>query len=210
MQKGFRGKLGHVSRGDELERVDASTRDACAFCDSVIAAVILYRLPQVPWVVPSPTPHSLNMSLLSEPPPSVPVIARHSGQQLCLSTPLRTISRPPPSLRPIASRVLEQAHYPCDVTRLLTSEASAFGPNQKRLLAAGSRVGSGSKTSFVHSGVATVVVKKSRGCSLQALLQKPGWVGQLCNDTVVRGTFSCEYILTNNNGESLERLILFL
>ena len=159
-----------------------------------------------------PFPHSplIKYELISEPPPSVPVIARHSGQQLCLSTPLRTISRPPPSLRPIASRVLEQAHHPCDVTRLLTSEAGAFGPNQIRLSAAGSRVGSGSKTSFVHSGVATVVVKKSRGCSLQALLQKPGWVGQLCNDTVVRGTFSCEYILTNNNGESLERLMLFL
>ena len=50
--------------GAGLERVDASTRDACAFCDSVIAAVILHRLPQVPRVVPSPTPYSLNISLL--------------------------------------------------------------------------------------------------------------------------------------------------
>ena len=88
------------------------------------------------------------------------LLAQRSCHQICLvPPPLRTISRPPPSLRPIASRVLEQAHHPCDVTRLLTSEAGAFGLNQKRLSAAGSRVGSGSKTSFVHSGVATVVVK---------------------------------------------------
>ena len=89
------------------------------------------------------------------------LLAQRSCHQICLvPPPLRTISRPPPSLRPIASRVLEQAHHPCDVTRLLTSEAGAFGLNQKRLSAAGSRVGSGSKTSFVHSGVATVVVEK--------------------------------------------------
>jgi hypothetical protein len=53
-------------------------------------------------------------------------------------------------------------------------------------------------------------LKTSRGCSLRALLQKPGWVGQLCNVTVVRGTFVCEYILINNNGESLEKSMLFL
>jgi hypothetical protein len=66
-----------------------------------------------------------------------PSFAQHSCEQLCLSIPLRTTSRPP--LRPIASRVLEQAHHPCDLTRLLAAEAGAFGPNQTvcRLPAAG-------------------------------------------------------------------------
>jgi hypothetical protein len=66
-----------------------------------------------------------------------PSFAQHSCEQLCLSIPLRTTSRPP--LCPIASRVLEQAHHPCDLTRLLAAEAGAFGPNQTvcRLPAAG-------------------------------------------------------------------------